>query len=87
MSDPILPISVNPPLDHALFRVSLVCDNIRQGGYHPGIDVSLFRALRELHRCLSTETGEQFDPHRLVRAMLFHGLSEFSSWTEVPADE
>lgn len=69
----------------SLLRLMYVCDSLLTRGYYPGVDVSMFRALRELHSVLGQPDGEVFDPNRLVRAMLFHGLREHQSWTEVPA--
>lgn len=64
----------------ALNRVQFACSSIQNaildGQPSPGNDVSLFRALRELHRVLGTTEWEAFDPNRLVRATLFHGLKE-----------
>lgn len=71
----------------AYFRLGMVARKFEREGWSPGLDVSMFRALRELHRVLSQPEGEEQDPHRLVRGLLFHGLSEFPSWTEVPESE
>ncbi len=68
------------PTRHALMRVAMAAENLMDG-YAPGKDVSLFRALRELHRVLGHDESQ--DPDRLIRALLFHGLSEHMSWTEV----
>lgn len=75
----------------ALTRVQHACNSMQQawleGEPRPGNDVSLFRALRELHRVLGSIENEKFDDRRLVRALLFHGLSEYMSWMEVPSGE
>ena len=48
----------------------------------PGSDVSLFRALREVHMWMGSEDGEQYDPRRLVRSLLFNGLAHEISWMD-----
>lgn len=66
-----------PPYDateQALNRVAYAARKLAEQGYSPGADVSLYRALRELHRCLNLD-GSQ-DPHRLIRGLLFRGLAE-----------
>lgn len=70
---------------HALMRVEMAANALRTKGYHPGYDVSLFRALRELHRVIELERVHEnaHDPNRLIGALLFHGLSEHMSWTEI----
>lgn len=75
------------PIYHALMRVemsaSMIAESVgRTGAIRPGNDVSLFRALRELHRVLGSEAGEKFDPNRLVRGLLFNGLSKAYSWID-----
>lgn len=69
-----------PDLYSALTRVQHACDSLKNATLidqpSPGNDVTLFRALRELHRVLSTTEGEAYDPNRLVRTTLFHGLAE-----------
>lgn len=70
------------PTQRALLRVADVATRMAtEDEWVPGRDVSLFRALRELHRCMGHE-DERYDPRRLVRAILFHGLKEHISWTE-----
>lgn len=74
MDKPTRPITLA-----ALHRVIWACEQLAEG-YSPGNDVTLFRGLRELHRCLAGD--EHLDPHRLVRYALFNGLAEMSSWTD-----
>lgn len=67
----------------ALLRVADVATRMAtEDEWVPGRDVSLFRALRELHLCMGPE-ADRYDPRRLVRWLLFRGLSEANSWTEV----
>lgn len=69
------------PTQRALLRVADIATRMaNEDEWVPGRDVSLFRALRELHLCMGHE-DERYDPRRLVRALLFHGLSENISWT------
>ena len=70
------------PVERALMDVAWIAEEIARNGWKPGRDVTLFRRLRELHRCLGSTDGERLDPHRLVRYMLFNGLAEMSSWTD-----
>lgn len=70
------------PTQRALLRVADIATRMAtEDEWVPGRDVSLFRALRELHRTMAHE-ADRYDPRRLVRWVLFRGLSEANSWTE-----
>lgn len=71
---------------HALYRIEMAARQLREEGYKPGYDVSLYRALREYHRVCRGDgsPGSDHDQRRLVRGLLFNGLAEHYSWTEVP---
>lgn len=60
-------------LKHALERVVYAARLLGEVGYRPGYDVSMYRALRELHRCLGHDESQ--DPRRLIRGLLFNGLA------------
>lgn len=68
---------LDTPAERALDRVALAARRLSENGFSPGADVSLYRALRELHRVLGQD--DTLDPNRLVRWLLFRGLSETES--------
>ena len=69
-------MKVDSAVEHALFRLGEVAQRVRHE--QPGSDVSLFRALRELHRSLSvSESADMYDPDRLIRGILFEGFAHF----------
>ena len=69
------------PAQRALLRLAWAAEALARDQV-PGSDVSLFRALREVHLWMGSEDGEQYDPRRLVRCLLFNGLADTPTWTE-----
>lgn len=60
--------------ERSLARIELAARRLREVGGQPGYDVSLYRALRELHRALGQD--DTLDPNRLLRGLLWNGLRQ-----------
>ena len=63
-------------VEAALARLADVSERRIKNPLLPGGDVSVFRALRELHRSLSVSpSADMYDPRRLIRTVLFEGIA------------
>jgi hypothetical protein len=71
----------------AYARIVDIAERAAREGYFPGSDVSMFRALRELHSVLGQPEGVEYDPDRLVRGLLFNGLAAMPTWTAGPESQ